>query len=576
MLLSPLADACPNPYRRLPAWLELPDAGTVVDAVWTEQGVLVAYEKDDAVRLLRVDPEEPRFTEGPYWPFPFAMVGRLVAVEDVVYAVGAAGDRVVEIDLETGVVNVWEESLPEERSHMAPAYLDGAIYVIGGLYYPDPTDASSDQREWDCAAPADDTDGDGIADELENGTEDIDGDGLVPAQDPDSDGDTLTDGQEFGCVDAESARDPFVRASYHGTAVVRLDLHNRTIEALDVTLPDRRFGGAAIAGAGMIHHIGGRGCAAYECTDLVSYDPKSGAVTRLELALTQDDVSGNAVGTWVDGRLHFAPLAESLHSRTGREFVVDVETGNVTERDVGISRPSRAVAWAPGASLWFGGWSREGGSHDARAVDRVDSDALAPRPTLNVSKHDLTVSLQGTPNDPDDPDDGLNHLRETLVDWGDCSTSGDRNHEYARPGHYNVTYYVLDEDGQLGFAQSPVFVNTAPRLTGKPRVDGMLATLDDVRLDGIDPDDVPTWLVDWGDGNVTPARVHNYADPGRYHVRVRVTDAWGASAELDAEVEVAGVQSQTQTTASKTPFPSAAVVAVLGLAAMLRHRRPRR
>lgn len=134
-----------------------------------------------------------------------------------------------------------------------------------------------------------------------------------------------------------------------------------------------------------------------------------------------------------------------------------------------------------------------------------------------------------------------------LWDFGDhCSSRIDRPiHSYNSPGVYNASLTVNDDDGAPSepFTLAVTVSNTPPvarvRLSGgAPRVGQALKFDASASFDAEDP----PWNISWdfGDGRsaVGVTVEHAFRRPGNYTVRVRVTDAHGASSEAVLQVIV--------------------------------------
>jgi PKD repeat protein len=210
----------------------------------------------------------------------------------------------------------------------------------------------------------------------------------------------------------------------------------------------------------------------------------------------------------------------------------------------------------------------------------------APAATLVLLPKTVTVGGEvNATTGATDPDHAAGSLACT-VDWGDGATStpascaGSLVHAYAAAGRYTVTVTARDPLGAVGTAQDTVRVlgaeapNQAPEIYNLTIADGrgqpysgpiaidtkscagstaaqQYTTCVKFGFRDLDGSADAPWSVqvDWGDGsawtpNALPAQYasllapHDYAAPGSYTVRVRVTDRRGASDERTITVVV--------------------------------------
>jgi PKD repeat protein len=144
-----------------------------------------------------------------------------------------------------------------------------------------------------------------------------------------------------------------------------------------------------------------------------------------------------------------------------------------------------------------------------------------------------------------DPDGGTLRYR---WDFGDRSSAlrADPIHTYTKPGAYEATVTVTDEDGKTASDTVPVTVTA--RANRPPRVEVAADPASggaplDVHFEsaGSDPDGGPlTYEWDFGDGGGGFGAVvdHTYGTAGTYTAEVTATDASGASASDTVEIEV--------------------------------------
>ena len=189
------------------------------------------------------------------------------------------------------------------------------------------------------------------------------------------------------------------------------------------------------------------------------------------------------------------------------------------------------------------------GAEDAR-TGTVEPDAPAPPPPpeppaprpndppqadFEVSCQDLSCGFMDRSADGDG----------TVVGWrwnfGDGATSTERNpsHRYESPGRYDVVLTVTDEDGatdtrthsaapQAPAPPPPSQPNKPPDADFDVRCEGLTCTFEDKSKDKDGA--VVGWQWTFGDGDVSTEQnpVHTYAAPGRFDVRLTVTDDGGA------------------------------------------------
>jgi PKD repeat protein len=140
-------------------------------------------------------------------------------------------------------------------------------------------------------------------------------------------------------------------------------------------------------------------------------------------------------------------------------------------------------------------------------------------------------------------DDGVIVLWRWSFGDGTSTVVQQPTHKYARPGVYNVTLNVTDDDLDSAETTQTVVVNNAdpiPDFDVTPRVvttDTLIALSDH----SIDPDGyVVNWSWDFGDGTTSYARHpnHHFEKSGTLPVTLTVTDDLGAHATLTKQVLV--------------------------------------
>ena len=129
-----------------------------------------------------------------------------------------------------------------------------------------------------------------------------------------------------------------------------------------------------------------------------------------------------------------------------------------------------------------------------------------------------------------------------LWDFGDGNKGEgvSPEHVYARPGLYDVRLTVSDASGTIRNSASDtvqVRINTPPIADAGPDVIG--APGEELILQGsrsVDPDgDIAKWEWDFKDGNTGSGEIttHTFDAPGRYFVRLKVTDDTGHAKAID-------------------------------------------
>ena len=137
-------------------------------------------------------------------------------------------------------------------------------------------------------------------------------------------------------------------------------------------------------------------------------------------------------------------------------------------------------------------------------------------------------------------DDGNVTARSWRFGDGGTSTERQPTHRYAAPGSYTVTLSVTDDGGATDEAseQVPAAAASPPPASNAPPQADFELDCDDLRCTFTDRSDdadgqVARWQWSFGDGASSGERnpSHTYATPGRYDVRLVVTDNDGADAD---------------------------------------------
>ncbi len=171
---------------------------------------------------------------------------------------------------------------------------------------------------------------------------------------------------------------------------------------------------------------------------------------------------------------------------------------------------------------------------------------LAVEPASTFINETVNFSASGS-SDPD------GKLVARMFDFGDGNktawTSAETaDHSYSRPGEFDATVTVRDDDGFASEPSPPVKITVRNR----PPVAGASVTPDTGNTSTLfrflvpkgstyDPDGaIVSYLWDFGDGTNSSSNtaVHSYREKGAYEVIFRVTDEWGASTEQALEVSV--------------------------------------
>jgi PKD repeat protein len=283
----------------------------------------------------------------------------------------------------------------------------------------------------------------------------------------------------------------------------------------------------------------------------------------------------------------------TVELRAERTDILTLEAANFT---VSVSDPedvSLTVAWDFGDGGRIGGRDMLSAAHvyandgrftvTARVADSDSGEATAslvvtvrnrpPIARFSASPVNGTVltrfSFLPECSDPD------GRIASYLWDMGDNSSSiVDRPfHVYARPGIYNVTLTVQDDDGVPSepFKLAVAVWNTPPAARARlaqqsPRAGQALDFDASASFDAESSALVFRW--DFGDGTTAdgPSVRHSFAKPGNYTVRVRVTDSEGAVSEAVLPVFVSGPEPSGE----ETGWLSTAVISgILTLAGLM-------
>lgn len=136
-----------------------------------------------------------------------------------------------------------------------------------------------------------------------------------------------------------------------------------------------------------------------------------------------------------------------------------------------------------------------------------------------------------------------------LVAWswsfgdGNASAKPAPTHRFGQRGPHAVTLTVRDVHGGAATRTAIVDVQNAPPEAAFRHAPARPATGQEILFTDASrkPDGaLAEWRWDFGDGNASrgPVARHAYAAPGRYEVRLTVTDDWGALASVAVPVEV--------------------------------------
>lgn len=216
----------------------------------------------------------------------------------------------------------------------------------------------------------------------------------------------------------------------------------------------------------------------------------------------------------------------------------------------------------------------------------VDLDDLPPIPAFEVIDHRLTVKVDASASE--DPEGGeLSHLWT----WGDGSpaTSGAKAmHTYDRYGAFAITLTVADEAGNKATLERRMVVGDNERFS-EPEADFSNSPVDPVagaavvfrdRSTDAD-DDIVSRLWDFGDGETSEEEAprHFFDRPGRYTVRLEVTDDWGMTDVEERELRVRPADDvddvpEPQAVAPTKESPGLGAVLVGVLAALAWMRKP--
>jgi PKD repeat protein len=173
----------------------------------------------------------------------------------------------------------------------------------------------------------------------------------------------------------------------------------------------------------------------------------------------------------------------------------------------------------------------------------------APTAAFTFSCSGLDCTFTSTSNDPDGT---IATYRWTFGD-GTSSTARNPSHSYASGGTYSVVLVVTDNRGATGTTSRNVTVvqpNRPPTVNAGGDESVLLGLSYAIYPSFSDPDHGPwSYSIQWGDGSTTNgtrssqgkfSASHNYLLPGRYTIRVTVTDSRGLSGSDTKVVTVLG------------------------------------
>lgn len=152
-------------------------------------------------------------------------------------------------------------------------------------------------------------------------------------------------------------------------------------------------------------------------------------------------------------------------------------------------------------------------------------------PTANFSLSTLTPYLNEAIRFTDTSDPGSSEITSWAWDFGDETTSSDRNpqHIYGEAGVYPVTLTVATSDGSSSVTKEVEVTYQPPRAEFtvsnlSPSTDE-LVTFTDLSEPG--STEIVSWAWDFGDGtaSVDPSPAHRYINPGTFTVKLKVGTA---------------------------------------------------
>ncbi len=161
-----------------------------------------------------------------------------------------------------------------------------------------------------------------------------------------------------------------------------------------------------------------------------------------------------------------------------------------------------------------------------------------PVPVLRHSLNGLAVTVDGSGSHDADDD-----IASYEIDFGDGTVvkESTASHTYARPGRFEVTLRVTDDQNATASTSVTVEVTAAPNKPPVPvlrhSLNGLAVTVDGSGSHDAD-DDIASYEIDFGDGTVVKESTasHTYARPGRFEVTLRVTDDQNATASTSVTV----------------------------------------
>jgi len=194
----------------------------------------------------------------------------------------------------------------------------------------------------------------------------------------------------------------------------------------------------------------------------------------------------------------------------------------------------------------------DGEGTSAPAIVNATITGRAPTAVLSVSP--VSTYINETVNfSAADSSDTDGKLVSHSFDFGDGNRTGwtfrmTANHTYARPGVFNASATVKDDDGFISEVSVPVRITVQNRLpvvaaSVTPET-GNTSTLFRFLVpkgSTYDPDGtIVSYLWDFGDGtnSTSNTAVHTFKQKGQYEVRFRVTDNWGGYAEQVIDITV--------------------------------------
>ncbi len=165
-------------------------------------------------------------------------------------------------------------------------------------------------------------------------------------------------------------------------------------------------------------------------------------------------------------------------------------------------------------------------------------------------------------------DDSLGVIRDRTVDWGDGSPAGvgrSPRHTYHKPGNYRVTLTVISAGGEKSTASRSLQVVLPPAPVAAFVLSADRVAVDEAVLcvSELDPERADVGIHwDFGNGRTSEERAPRvrWSVPGRYTVRLEVTDRYGRTDIAEKTVVVEGPQKPVADFASPRRIPAGGTV----------------